>query len=109
MSDDTAAARPAQSAAAAQVATVKYRLAGFVQGVGFRHYVKKNADALGVFGWARNECDGSLTVLVCGGKEETDKMYSVLMQGPSGSSVASMVELQVEDGDAPAGESFEIY
>ncbi len=39
---------------------------GFVQGVGYRHFVKKNADAIGVNGIVRNLEDGSVLVIADG-------------------------------------------
>ncbi|MGI9336925.1 MAG: acylphosphatase [Gammaproteobacteria bacterium] len=95
----------APAAQDAQSGAVKYRLTGEVQGVGFRHHVKQNADNLGIRGWARNECDGSVTVLLHG--ENADKMYAALLQGPPGASVASLVELCVEENDN-AAEGFAI-
>ncbi len=39
---------------------------GFVQGVGYRHFVKKNADVIGVKGMVRNLEDGSVLVIANG-------------------------------------------
>ena len=106
MTEMTAESSTQKAPETPETAAKKYRLTGTVQGIGFRHYVKQNAEALGIDGWARNECDGSLTIFLHGG--DTDKMYSVLMQGPPGANVASMVELCVEETDNTAT-GFAIY
>ena len=36
------------------------KIHGNVQGVGFRYHAKQAADDLGVFGWVKNESDGSV-------------------------------------------------
>ncbi len=33
-------------------------ISGFVQGIGFRQFIKNNADRLGLGGWVRNTPDG---------------------------------------------------
>ncbi len=39
---------------------------GVVQGVGFRYSTQRQAEALGVAGYARNLDDGSVQVVACG-------------------------------------------
>ena len=36
---------------------------GFVQGVGFRHFVMRSAGGLGLTGWTRNRYDGAVEVI----------------------------------------------
>ena len=38
--------------------TVRIKISGTVQGVGFRHFTKRLADRMGVKGWVRNLRDG---------------------------------------------------
>lgn len=42
-------------------AGASFRAHGGVQGVGFRRFVQREALALGLAGWVRNEADGSVT------------------------------------------------
>ncbi|MGI9297376.1 MAG: acylphosphatase [Gammaproteobacteria bacterium] len=79
----------------------KYRLTGDVQNVGFRNYLARTAEELSVRGWAKNESDGSLVVLLCGEESAVSQMLPHLQQGPIGAMVSNMTELLVEDEDAP--------
>lgn len=78
---------------------VKYRLVGDVQNVGFRRYVASKAEELGVCGWAKNESDGSLIVLLSGEPAAVSQTAAFLREGPVGASVHNTAELLVEDED----------
>lgn len=80
-------------------AMVKYRLIGDVQNVGFRNYLANAAEELSIRGWAKNESDGSLIVLLSGDSTEISQMLPHLQQGPIGALVSNMTELLVEDSD----------
>lgn len=41
-------------------------ISGFVQGIGFRHFVKKEAEKLGLTGWVRNISDNKVEALLQG-------------------------------------------
>lgn len=45
------------------MAVWEIRVTGLVQGVGFRWFVKRLADELGVSGYVRNKADGSVFIL----------------------------------------------
>jgi len=60
---------------------------GFVQGVGFRYYVYRNADFLNLSGFAKNLSDGSVQVVAEGKNEDVTALLEKLRQGPSRSSV----------------------
>ncbi len=86
---------------------------GRVQGVGFRHFVKAQADALNLFGWVRNLCDGRVEALAQGENQNLAKLVEHLSQGPVRAKVkrveARKIDLQagikefeiVEDGEGP--------
>ncbi len=63
------------------------RVYGLVQGVGFRHFVWKHAQALGLTGWVRNRRDGSVEVVAEGPREALETLLTHLHQGPWGSRV----------------------
>jgi acylphosphatase len=60
---------------------------GQVQGVGFRYYVKRHADMLGLTGYVRNLPEGQLEVVAEGKPEELDQLTKLLELGPSGAVV----------------------
>jgi len=75
---------------------VKILVKGFVQGVGFRYFVYRNAQALNLSGYAKNLINGNVEVLLEGEDTNIEEMISILKQGPSRSMVNS-VELEYDD------------
>lgn len=67
--------------------SVAVHVTGRVQGVGFRVWVRREAGALGLSGWVRNERDGSVRALLAGSRQAVDEMLTRLRQGPSGAVV----------------------
>jgi len=61
---------------------LKIKIYGSVQGVGFRSFVKRNADELGIKGYVRNSDDGSVLVIAQSNRDELEKFLSVVRQGP---------------------------
>lgn len=55
---------------------------GLVQGVGFRWFVLRNAEALGLCGWVRNRPDGSVEVLAHGPRAALEQLLRDLRVGP---------------------------
>ncbi len=60
---------------------------GRVQGVGFRWWVRREARALGLSGWVRNEPDGSVRAEAEGPRDALDVLADRLRTGPPGSRV----------------------
>jgi acylphosphatase len=60
---------------------------GQVQGVGFRFFVKRHADMLGLTGYVRNLPEGQLDVVAEGNPEDLDQLTKLLELGPSGAVV----------------------
>jgi acylphosphatase len=58
------------------------RVAGRVQGVGFREACVAQAGALGVDGWVRNRLDGSVEVLAQGPPDAVEQLLAWLHAGP---------------------------
>ncbi|WP_297888166.1 acylphosphatase [Sulfurihydrogenibium sp.] len=61
--------------------------AGRVQGVGFRKFVKKKADEMGVKGFVRNLPDGTVEVLAEANEETLKKFFKEIENGPPLASV----------------------
>ena len=49
-----------------EVRTVRVRIAGRVQGVGYRYWTERVAGELGLSGWVRNRRDGTVEAVVLG-------------------------------------------
>jgi acylphosphatase len=75
--------------------TRRYIVRGRVQGVGFRWFVEREAQILGLAGWVRNNFDGSVEVLASGAGEQLDRLRERLRAGPR----AARVD-QVEESEA---------
>lgn len=61
---------------------VQVRIAGIVQGVGFRDWTQREAGRLGLKGWVRNEPDGSVAALLVGSDAAVATMLERLHEGP---------------------------
>ena len=79
---------------------------GFVQGVGLRQFIKKNALSLGLKGFVRNLPDGRVEVFVQGSKENIEKLVKICEKGTFFSDIKSV---QVEwEGDSDKSVDFQI-
>lgn len=66
-------------------------ISGFVQGVGFRAYVRSKARKLGITGWVRNLSDGRVEAVLQGEKEKVEKIIKYSSHGPFFASVSNIV------------------
>jgi len=83
-----------------QVYTYDVHVRGYVQGVGYRAYVYREANRLGVSGWVRNEPDGSVRCLLQHSRTEAlEAMVTKLQQGPAMAAVegCDVVPLSTEE------------
>jgi acylphosphatase len=62
-------------------------LSGLVQGVGFRYFVLKNAQQLGVKGYVKNLYDGSVFAVVEGERGLIEELFKVMRVGPRSAAV----------------------
>ena len=63
-----------------------------MQGVGFRWFVEKNANNIGVRGWVRNEDDGRVQVYAIGTADQLNQLAALLYQGPRMAEVRGVEE-----------------
>ena len=83
------------------VPTYRYIVQGRVQGVGYRYFARRQADALGVTGYARNRPDGSVEVVAEGTAEALRDFEARLREGPDFASVQGLDKAPIEErGDA---------
>jgi acylphosphatase len=69
---------------------LKAVIKGEVQGVGFRWSVQRQAQQLGLTGYAENLPDGSVRVEAEGAPDRLDQLESFLRQGPRWAEVESL-------------------
>jgi acylphosphatase len=67
----------------AGVPAYRYVVSGRVQGVGYRYFVLRQAEALGVSGFARNRADGAVEVVAEGTETALVDFEARLREGPS--------------------------
>lgn len=63
---------------------------GFVQGVGFRFFVLRSAQANNLVGWVRNRHDGRVEVMAEGELEHLNRLLADLRKGPISSEVKNV-------------------
>ncbi|HTV97897.1 MAG TPA: acylphosphatase [Steroidobacteraceae bacterium] len=83
----------------------RFRITGKVQGVYFRHSARIEAQRLGLRGYARNLCDGSVEVAAQGAPAAVEQLHAWLHRGPRSARVEAVEEL--EPGAGPH-QGFEI-
>ena len=66
---------------------VAFRVHGFVQGVGFRRFAEREAQALGLAGWVRNDPGGTVSGEAEGSADALAAFRSQLARGPAYGSV----------------------
>jgi acylphosphatase len=77
--------------------TVRLRITGRVQGVGYRFWATRTAQRLGLRGWVRNRLDGSVEALVTGTRDAVAAMLEACRDGPRGAQVTEVAVVPDED------------
>jgi acylphosphatase len=77
--------------------TVRLRITGTVQGVGYRIWMTRTAANLGLRGWVRNRRDGSVEALVTGTPEALAAMIEANRKGPFGAQVRDVTVTPDQD------------
>jgi acylphosphatase len=85
---------------------VRIRLSGRVQGVGFRWFTRREAQDLGLTGRVRNLPDRRVEIEVAGTPERLDAFRERLREGPPGSRVTDLEEIELSS--VPAWDGFSI-
>jgi len=57
-------------------------ISGFVQGVGYRRFIKGEAGKLGLTGWVKNLPDNRVEATFQGSKEQIEKIITICEKGP---------------------------
>jgi acylphosphatase len=75
---------------------------GFVQGVGFRFAVEREARSRGLSGWVRNRPDGTVEAVFEGEPEDVASLVDFCRRGPRGADV-ERVDVAAESPEGLAG------
>jgi acylphosphatase len=84
-------------------AAFRVRVTGRVQGVGYRAWVRDEADRRGLRGWVRNEPDGSVSALIAGPEAALAATLEALRKGPPLARVTRVATEPADPGGVPAG------
>jgi acylphosphatase len=95
-------AAPAPAAIPQTVRVVRRRVvvSGYVQGVWYRESCRRQAQALGVTGWVRNNPDGTVEASLEGDAAAVDTVVAWMRVGPRRARVADIVVVE----EPPTGE-----
>ena len=77
--------------------SVRLRISGRVQGVGYRAWAIERAERLGLRGWVRNRADGSVEALAIGEEEAVAAMIDACRDGPFAARVSEVAVREAED------------
>jgi len=84
---------------------VYVKIHGFVQGIGFRHYIRRFAKKLSLKGWVRNAEDGTVETMFEGNDEAVNKMLTYCKMGPE---LAKVSKIEVKEEKPYGFVNFEI-
>ena len=87
------------------VRTVQVRIAGRVQGVGYRYWTERVAGELGLSGWVRNRRDGTVEAVFSGAPDDVAEMIERCRAGPPSAQVTSV---DVAEDAAEPSPGFEV-
>ncbi len=82
----------------------KYEVSGRVQGVGFRFFVERWANQLGLRGYVKNRGDGSVEVYAIGEATALEALKFHLAEGPRSARVTA-----VEESDEPLRKGYSTF
>ncbi len=83
--------------------SLRLRVEGFVQAVGYRHFAIEEATRLRLDGWIRNRTDGTVEVLVSGPTKAVEAFVAAAMRGPTGCRVKNV---ELHNAEPPAEKGF---
>lgn len=72
------------------ITSLRLRIEGLVQAVGYRDFAVRQARALELDGWVRNRTDGTVEALVSGGTKSVEAFVGACTRGPSGARVTGI-------------------
>jgi len=88
------------------IVAYKMKLYGRVQKVGFRFFLSKHAERLGIKGYAKNLEDGSLECWFEGEEEKVKEIIELAKKGPP---LARVKKFEIREEEPKGFETFETY
>lgn len=85
------------------VKTISLLVTGRVQGVGYRHWLQKEAQRLQISGWCRNRREGAVEALLHGAESAVDALLQKCAAGPA---LARVDNLQAKAAEYGGDETF---
>jgi len=83
--------------------SLRLRIEGFVQAVGYRNFAMTEAKRLSLDGWVRNRFDGTVEILVSGPNAAVETFVGLCMRGPSS---ARVTDVEMHKAEPPAEKGF---
>lgn len=83
--------------------SLRIRVEGFVQAVGYRHFAIEEANKLGLDGWIRNRTDGTVEILASGATKTVEAFVAACMRGPRDARVKNV---ELHNAEPPAEKGF---
>jgi acylphosphatase len=80
---------------------------GLVQGVGFRWFVQRRAESLGVCGWVRNVYNGTVEIEAEADRSMLEQLLKEINVGPRSAHVTNL-RLEWKNSQSPEYHRFEI-
>ena len=66
-------------------------ISGKVQGVGFRYWLRREANQKNIYGWVRNKVSGEVEALLIGNDAKISDLIDLCKKGPSSSKVTKII------------------
>ncbi|MBU6471453.1 MAG: acylphosphatase [Alphaproteobacteria bacterium] len=83
--------------------SLRLKIEGYVQAVGYRHFAISEAKRLGLDGWVRNLADGTVEALASGPTKAVEAFVAACMRGPTG---ARVTNVELHRAEPPAEKGF---
>ncbi|OOG25588.1 acylphosphatase [Thioalkalivibrio denitrificans] len=93
------------SSTASEQCTRRFLVSGLVQGVFFRASTRREAERLGLSGYAKNLRDGRVEVVASGSCDQVRELEAWLWKGPP---AAQVDDVAVEDYPGPVAGGFRV-
>ena len=87
-----------------EITSLRVRIEGIVQGVGFRDFLMMAAMRHSLDGWVRNRSDGSVEALISGPTKAVEAFVGAATQGPRGARVST---IDLHNSEPPAEKGFQ--